>query len=579
MQSGKNMTTPAHHSPDQGLSLSASLAVLLFMCFMSVVMTWPLASVAGYEMRDYGDPLLNSWILWWGAKVLGNPDLGLSLFDAPIFFPQKLTLAYSEHMIVSAISMMPLFKLGLDALLIHNILFMLSFAVSGWGGFILARRLSGSMIGGVIAGLGYGFSCFRFDQLGHLQILTAHFIPFALYYLHRWNDRPTWGNTFGFWLFWLLQVLTCGYHALFVSMAIGLFWLYYGVLGQWWRAPKRLLQIGAACLCLALVVLPYFLPYLEVRQEMGFKRDLGEAIYYSAKPWSYLAASPENLLYGSLTKDWGVPEKRAMLGITLSALAVMGIAAGLRTLKIRGSLKGLTGRLQGPHKDIVFYLILAALAFWASLGPWWGLYYFMFKLVPGFDNLRVPARLAVLVTLAWSVLASYGAAWLCRRWTKGFWLKLLPGLLCALVILEAWHAPLTLSNLWRETPKVYQHLAEMPGRVVLYEIPSFDLKEDLARDARYLYWSTKHERTLINGYSGYFPDYYIKLARTARKLDFDHLLPKLRELGATHLLWHRKEYPGNQHRAIFKTLSERRDLKLVFETRWDYLYEILDPKD
>ena len=77
----------------------------------------------------------------------------------------------------------------------------------------------------------------------------------------------------------------------------------------------------------------------------------------------------------------------------------------------------------------------------------------MFKLVPGFDNLRVPARLAVLVTLAWSVLASYGAAWLCRRWTKGFWLKLLPGLLCALVILEAWHAPLTLSNLWRENPQ------------------------------------------------------------------------------------------------------------------------------
>ena len=47
----------------------------------------------------------------------------------------------------------------------------------------------------------------------------------------------------------------------------------------------------------------------------------------------------------------------------------MGIAAGLRTLKIRGSLKrDLPARLQGPHKDIVFYLILAALAFWASLG-------------------------------------------------------------------------------------------------------------------------------------------------------------------------------------------------------------------
>ncbi len=575
MQSVKNMDPQQNSMPRQTLSVSTSLAALAFMCIMSLVMTWPLASVASYMMRDYGDPLLNSWILWWDAKVVGSPGLGLSLFDAPIFHPQKLTLAYSEHMIVSAITLLPLFKLGLEPLLIHNIMFLLTFAVSGWGGFILAHRLSGSAAAALVAGLGFGFSSFRFDQMGHLQILTAHFMPFVLYFLHRWNDKPTWGRAFFFWLFWLSQTLSCGYHALFISMAVGLFWLYYGCVERWWRTPKRFLQLAAVCAALALVVLPYFLPYIEVRKEMGFKRDLGESMYYSAEPRSYAAAAPENLLYGKLTSGWGVPEKRSMLGVTLSALAIVGLAAGLKRKKTRAVSPAAVEGPQVLRKDLVFYLILAVMAFWASLGPKWGLYYGLYALVPGFDNLRVPARLAILVTLAWSILAACGAQWLLARLKQKTWVRAVPYILCGLVILESWHAPLPLINLWRQTPPVYQHLAKMPGNVVLYEIPSFDLKEDLARDARYLYWSTKHGRTLINGYSGYFPKYYIELAKIARSLDMDRLLPRLRELGATHLLWHRKEYPGNDHRAIFKMLNERKDLKLVFETRWDYLYQIL----
>ena len=174
--------------------------------------------------------------------------------------------------------------------MIHNIMFMLTFAVSGWGAFILAHRLTGSKAAGMVAGLGFAFSSFRFDQMGHLQILTAHYMPFVLYFLHRWNPAAHLGGSFLFWVFWLLQTLSCGYHALFISLAIGLFWLYYGWVDRWWKEPKRFLQLGAVCVCLALVVLPYFLPYLEVRQEMGFKRDLGESIFYSAQPWSYLTA-------------------------------------------------------------------------------------------------------------------------------------------------------------------------------------------------------------------------------------------------------------------------------------------------
>jgi hypothetical protein len=77
-------------------------------------------------------------------------------------------------------------------------------------------------------------------------------------------------------------------------------------------------------------------------------------------------------------------------------------------------------------------------------------------------------------------------------------------ILSGLILAEAWQVPLGYANVWQKTPKVYQWLAKQQDDVVSYEIPSFDQKTDVARDARYLFWSIKHRKRMINGYSGYF---------------------------------------------------------------------------
>jgi hypothetical protein len=555
------------------LSWRWHLAVLAFFCLATLVMTWPLAPVMDFKVRDYGDPLLNTWILWWNVKALTTE--GVSLFNAPMFHPSLLTLAYSEHMIITALAAMPLLLMGLKPLLVYNILFMLTFVVSGYGAYLLAHRLTQNRAAAVIAGLGFAFSAFRFGQLGHLQILAAHFMPFVLLYLHKWQHSGSWKHAFLFGLFWLLQVLSCGYHALFISLAVGLFMLYYGLMGRWWQQRRRILQLAVVAAGMSLFIAPLFQPYIEVKKQFGFTRDLGEMVYYSAQPQSYAATSPENLIYGELTKEWGEPEKQSMLGLILTALAVLGL------IRARGKAGGLeTGAKPWwlEKRDPLFYGLLALMAFWASLGPMYGLYYLFYLVLPGFDNLRVPGRLAILVSLAWGVLAAYGAAWLMQRYQAKPWRRFLPLALAVLVMLEAWHVPVGYANIWQEVPEVYKWLTSQPDEVVIYEIPTFDQEDDVSRDARYLYWSIWHQKRMVNGYSGYFPDYYRQLSKIARRLDFDRLLPKLRELGATHLIWHRKEYPGSKHRPIFKTLNERQDLKLVWESTWDYVYRILPGK-
>src|SRR3982074_846856 len=62
---------------------------------------------------------------------------------------------------------------------------------------------------------------------------------------------------------------------------------------------------------------------------------------------------------------------------------------------------------------------MGALAVWRSMGPGTGRPYgLLFRVVPGLNGLRVPARLAAVVIVALSVLAGAGCAWFLGRLSK-----------------------------------------------------------------------------------------------------------------------------------------------------------------
>ena len=58
--------------------------------------------------------------------------------------------------------------------------------------------------------------------------------------------------------------------------------------------------------------------------------------------------------------------------------------------------------------DAGFYVVLAVLSLWACLGPGYVLYTTLYRLLPGFDLIRVPSRLFILTLLALAVLAAKG---------------------------------------------------------------------------------------------------------------------------------------------------------------------------
>ena len=128
-----------HHTRHGLLSLVAFIA-------LAVVHTWPLASAPAHWSRvDNADAALNIWAVnWVGAHLLQEPS---RLFDANIFHPEKLTLAYSEVMIVQGVVAMPIVLLGGPPVLAFNFALLAGLALSGWAFCLLVRRWTGSWAG------------------------------------------------------------------------------------------------------------------------------------------------------------------------------------------------------------------------------------------------------------------------------------------------------------------------------------------------------------------------------------------------------------------------------------------------
>src|SRR6187397_2405999 len=160
------------------------LAALIFFALMAGLHSWPLASDLSHLSRlDNHDAELDTWIVAWVAHALAaNP---LHLFEAPIFYPEHHSLAFSEHMLVPSIMGAPLLWAGLSPVLVYNVLIIAGLALSGWSMYLLMRRWTGSESAAILAGLAYAFNAHVLTRFVHLQAQHVEFFPLVLYAFDR----------------------------------------------------------------------------------------------------------------------------------------------------------------------------------------------------------------------------------------------------------------------------------------------------------------------------------------------------------------------------------------------------------
>jgi hypothetical protein len=572
---------------------------------LSVVMTWPLALHLGDGLPGLGDALLQAWTIAWNVHALGVAPAWA--WDAPIFHPYPDTLAYTDnHLLLSALTAPLTWATG-EPLLAHNLLVLLSFTLSGWAVYLLAREtLSG--VGPwppLVAGAAFAFCAYRFAHLTQLNLLQTAWMVFALLFLRRLlRPRAAGGGRLAdallCGLFAGLQAVTALYYAFFTVALLGGYALLWAALalGERLRAGSALPWRQASLVALAAVVgaavaLPFTLPYSRVFASLAIVRSTRELDGWSAPLRAYASVTQGNLLYARLGErvvDAG--EMVLFPGLLVALLALAGLAVSGRLLAGRLFVAG--GRLgRGPAPappappgqvvlDALYWPIVAAAAFLLSLGTGLRLvrfgeplplpmpYLLLYGNVPGFSALRVPARWGLLVTLALALLAAVALAALFAR-LRPRWRLAVGAAALAVVLAEQAAPPIGLPSgpTLSAAPPVYAWLAEPAqadlGPVLELPVAATPRGEELERITLRQWRQRAHWQPLVASYSGLIPFGTSDLLRRAEDLPAEEHLSFLRLTGVGALVVHADEFDPEARAALLDGLDASPQVERVAE--------------
>ncbi len=520
--------------------LRTPLAIVALFAGLTVAMTWPQAPHLGTHVPPHDDPLLSIWRIAWIAHALATSPA--SLMNGNIFHPELRTLAFTDGVPLQGLAGAPFITAGASPVTVYNVIILASIALSGVTMCLLARRLTGSLAAGIVAGVIFAFVPYRFDHYMHLELQATVFLPLALWFLDRALDHGRTRDVAGFGAAMVLQVLSSIYYAVFLATALAVAIPVALLRVDPARRRGLLLRLAAVTVVSAIVISPYLLVYVQNRHSVG-ERTTDQVEMYSATLGNYLATDPLSLIHGGWSADLGRAERRLFPGVLAIGLAGVG--------------------LYGWNRRKTMLAVVGGVGFVLSLGINTPLYDLLREVVFAYRGLRAPARAAVLVCFAVAAFAAYGWAAILSRRPR--WRVPATAALVVLLSFEYLHTPPAWLILPREPSSLSQWLASQPRSVVVeFPLPTAD-KLHTIYDGLYMYASTFHWQPMLNGYSGFHPQSYIELIEEMRAFPSAHAINYLKRRRVDVIVLHGSYLEPDVLGAWATALSARNDVQLVAE--------------
>jgi len=512
------------------------------LCAFGTALLWPQLRHMD-SVPDLGDPLFSMWRTGWLFHFLqGDPR---PLFSPNIFYPQPLTLTYSDAMLWPSLTAVPLLAAGMHPVVAYNVLFLSSFVLSGLAMFALAANLTGSRTAAFIAALLFGFYPYRFQHYSHLELQMTYWMPLALLACHRFfaTQRARYA----------VAAALCLIGQLYSSMYYGVFFALYmipvlGMLLLMTRLPLRRMWPGAVAACAIGLVLsiPLARPYLAARQARGERGEV-ETLYYSATGSDYLQAHGRSYMYGRYLPAKH-PERELFPGVLAPALAAGALVPPIGAAEI-------------------VYGVGLLFAFDGSLGLNGLIYPHLYSWFGVARGIRAPARFAVIVGMTLALLAAFTVRRVLARCRTEASRTLVFAALIAAIGLDLWPV-LKLQPVWDQPPAIYSAVARSPD-AVLAEFPIRAHMGLSAEGLPYMYFSLWHWTNMINGYSGFFPLTYDALLKRVEPFPDPKAIEGLAAQGVTHVSVNCALYSTARGCAgVLEGADRSPRLRLVVETRW-----------
>lgn len=489
------------------LAIKDHLIIILFYLILSLAYTFPLLLNMNSVTGGDGHFFVHSF--WWFKKALSsfqNP-----FYTNYIFYPEGISLVFQSSTFSNFLLTLPLsFVAGINVAV--NAAYILSYVLSGYTAFLLARDYTKSGPAAIVAGTIFAFTPFHFSHgPNHLHISTLQWIPLYLLMLNYSLKRDEWRWPIFAGMAMGAIILTDQHQAISVAI-VTMLSLPFLILrrGDGWqlRVVSGVKRKAMAFLLIIATVLLVTGGYLYQAAQYLIKDgtalrvgifDHGGANAFAGDLAAYFVPPPYHPLWGKLfTGVHPSGEGGLFFGYLPLLLVVAGVVRFRRELPVKLMI------LLGPF----FWLI--------SLGPtlhmngvWqWGgehvlLPFFWLAKLPIFADIRTPNRFHMITILAVSILAAYGVKAVLQQWaTSGLRKNCLTAAIAAIILIEFLPSPhLSESG---EVPAVYREMAKDNGDYAILELPlsrwSALTRNGLRSPMNFMYNQTIHGKRILNGY-------------------------------------------------------------------------------
>ncbi|MEX1997117.1 MAG: hypothetical protein WEA04_00355 [Candidatus Andersenbacteria bacterium] len=499
-------------------------------------MTWPVAaSFTTHVAGIGGDPWQTMWRFMATAEHLDRAAAG----EWGEYVIQEFLGGGSPRLVNLSVWpwlwLQPLFGQPLT----YNLVWLLSFIISGWGMYALCRYLihqlpsrppallgeSAALLGGMV----YMFLPYHFAHaLGHFGALQLQWLPLFLLVLHRLRDRWRWRDCFWLALLLVIQVWTEHHYALWVGLFTVIFVMWYRrtFTRHLTQSPARFWGGVVILLVAVTVVLVSNWPTIRLAASTDEALVLGQeqTIRFSADPFAYIIPAVFHPLWGGLVATYFA---QYFTGNVAEATHFLGIVPLLLFLFFHQQL---------PRNQKYFWVTTALVFGIISLGPRLHLMgiitplplpFALIDRLPVVSAVRTVARASVMVGLSLSVLVALVVATQFKR-------QSLVAVVAAAILLEFLAVPIPLQAV--TVSPVYASVRSLPGEVII-EIPA---ATNYVTASRALYASLFHGKTVMGNIA-------LERGETPAVLDEARSLPALRQLlylRTNHLALGRSEFFG-----------------------------------
>lgn len=529
-----------------------------------------------------GDSLYCVYVVGWlNQQILRDP---FHWYDANILYPNRRTLTFGDHQLLPSLLVGPVFWATGNPVLAYNVSVAVACMLAAFALRHLAMRLGVDATGAWSAGALYAFHTYQVNEGPRLMILYHGFIPLALSELIALSDSGASKHVWRLSFLMLLQALSSNYHLAYGSLLVGLITLIFLVARP--VATLRILpRLAVASTVAAVLYVPVIWPYAQNATEYGYRRELPTGIDFA----HYFTTSPTNVWYGAI----GAEARLQQLGPHFIGFLAIG---GALLVLCAWSLRRLPEAKDALIRPAIWVPISAGFAvlfialslgkdmtaFGKTIGP--GPYRILFHFVPGFQFIRVPERLSLIAMLFIALLAGMAVTLLNRRGLRA------PAMLLAVLVPLEHLSPLPLTQrvpVGRELPAVYDWLKrDTAGAIAEAPIHGESL---VRKETLEMYFSTRHLRPIIHGYTAYPPLLAGLMRRLAEQFPEDVSLQGLWRAGVDTVVLHHGR-PGA--RAILGKLHDKLaagrlqriarfagEMSQVYEGTVDEVYRIISPPE